>query len=219
MRYVMLLLALGLLAVPAFAANGNVNVSAYDDVESYSSLGCGPEDTTEAGAVPGDFTYGFKRFFENVDKFFTFDKAEQAKKSAKYGKLRSVEAHVMTCKAKALSDEGDEESSEQAMEQAQELVQEQEQEMEQAQEQLQQALDEGSADEADVEEVQNYTRNSIAVLQRVYEKAPESAKDGLLRALNNSINNYERHMEKVQQKLETKNKGNEIIKLNEVRLR
>jgi hypothetical protein len=215
-----MLLALGLLSLPVFAQEANetnetddgplqagpkgkVNVSAYENVTNFTALfeaNCGPQEAAEAGALPGDFTYGFKRFFENVDKFFTFDKGEKAKKHAKYGKLRAVEAHLMTCKAKALADKGDEDAAEDAAGEAENLAEESNEETTEAQENLEEAIEDGSANETEVEEVQNYTKTSIVVLQRVYEKAPEAAKDGLLRALNNSIANYERHQEKMESK-------------------
>ena len=248
MKYAMLLLAIGLLALPVFAQEagnetaadnetvmendtnvttdsnetevpeedddgplqagpkGKVNVSAYENVTNYTALfeaTCTSEEEAEAGVAPGNFLYGFKRFFENVDKFFTMDKGEKAKKHAKYGKLRAVEAHLMTCKAKAQSDAGDDEAAEESLETAEELAEDSIEEQTSAETELEAAVEDGSANETEVEEVQNYTRNSIIVLQRVYEKAPEAAKDGLLRALNNSIANYEKH----QEKMESKGKG------------
>lgn len=161
-------------------------------------------DESQVGSLPGDFTYGFKRFFENVDKFFTFDKATKAKKQARYGKLRSIEAHLLTKKAQQYMADNNIEGANNTLELANQILADYEQETGEAQELIEEAVDEGSADEADVQEVQTELRNSIVVLQRVYEKVPESAKAGVARALNNSINNQERHEEKMQEKLEKK---------------
>jgi hypothetical protein len=161
-------------------------------------------DESEVGALPGDFTYGFKRFFENVDKFFTFDKAEKAKKNARYGKLRSVEAHLLTRKAQQYMAENNVEGANNTLELAKQILADYEQESTEAQENIEEAVEEGSANESDVQQVQSHLRNSIVVLQRVYEKVPEPAKPGIARALNNSINNQAKHEEKMQEKLERK---------------
>jgi hypothetical protein len=161
-------------------------------------------DESEVGALPGDFTYGFQRFFENVDKFFTFDKAEKAKKNAKYGKLRSIEAHLLTRKAQQYMADNNLEGANNTLELAKSILADYEQESTEAQENIEEALEEGSANETDVAEVQTELRNSIIVLQRVYEKVPESAKAGIARALNNSINNQEKHEQKMQEKLAKK---------------
>ncbi len=211
-KIVILLLAIGLLSVPAFAeeaagadTNGTASVESGDNT-TVAALddSAGAADVTvnesEVGALPGDWDYGFKRFFENVDKFFTLDKSESAKKHAKYGLMRAMEAHVLSGKAQRLAAEGDEAGANSTLAEVEKLADEQTDELEDAQTDLESAVTDGSANETEVEQVQNYTRNSIIVLQRVYEKAPEAAKDGLLRALNNSIGNYERHVEKVEEK-------------------
>ncbi|MEW6723025.1 MAG: DUF5667 domain-containing protein, partial [Candidatus Micrarchaeota archaeon] len=116
MKYMVLLLALGLLAVPLFAEEvttenevtegGSFGAETSEgetlEIAENASLETSTEiNESEVGALPDDTFYGFKRFFENVDKFFTFDKSEKAKKHAKYGKLRAIEAHLMTKKAQA----------------------------------------------------------------------------------------------------------------------
>jgi hypothetical protein len=211
MKLMMFLLGLALLAVPVFALNetNESNATVVDDNASFVE--------EQVGALPGDLGYGFQRFFENVDLFFTLDKAEKAKKHAAFGKLRAVEAHVMTKKYQQLVAEGKEAEANQTLTVVEDLTEEQNSEMEAAQEDLDAALEDGTADEADVAEVQTQLRNSIVVLQRVYEKVPESARDGVLRALNNSIMNQERHEEKVAEKVQEKeekkeqkmNQGNE----------
>ncbi len=220
-RYAILLLAIGLLTVPAFAqesadADGNMTEApGAGDAAAAEAAGSFEEDAnvtvneTEVGAVPGDWNYGFKRFFENFDKFFTFDKAESARKHAEYGLMRAKEAHVLSGRAQRLAAEGRDAEADATLAEVEKLAEEQNAELEDAQESLEAALEDGSANETQAEQVRNRTRNSIIVLQRVYEKAPEAAKDGLLRALNNSIGNYERHIERVQAKEQEKEqKGN-----------
>ncbi|MBD3210709.1 hypothetical protein GF318_04990 [Candidatus Micrarchaeota archaeon] len=191
---------LALLAVPAMAednATGNVS-EANDSNATLADTNVTEEEVT----LPGEFLYGFQRFFENVDKFFTLDKAEKAKKHARYGKLRAVEAHLMTKKAQKLAAQGDPGAANETLETVQELMEDQAEETEAARENLEEALDEGSADEEDVQEVEGQLRNSIVVLQRVYEKVPEPAKEGIARALNNSISNQERHEERMEEKVQ-----------------
>jgi hypothetical protein len=227
-KFAILLLAIGLLSMPAFAlesaeadgngtaaveAGGNASAASLDDSTDGTDVAV---NESEVGALPGDWNYGFKRFFENMDKFFTFDKSESAKKHAKYGLMRAMEAHVLSGKAQRLAAEGDEAGANSTLTEVEKLADEQTDELEDAQTDLESAVADGSANETEVEQVQNDTRNSIIVLQRVYEKAPEAAKDGLLRALNNSISNYERHVEKIETKQQEKEqKGNQTMAGNE----
>ncbi|MBN1169617.1 hypothetical protein JXA56_01200 [Candidatus Micrarchaeota archaeon] len=192
--FVLLIVALGMLVVPAFAENSEENVNVTNDELDIII------NESEVGTLPGEFTYGFKRFFENVDKFFTFDKAEKARKHAKYGMLRAVEAHVLSGKAQKFAAQGDQAGLNQTLRLIEQATTEQNEENQAAQNAIEEAVDEGSADEEDVQQVQNEVRNSIRVLQRVYEKVPAQAKEGVLNALNNSIMNQERHMERMQER-------------------
>ncbi len=218
MRYVLVLLALGLLALPVLAddanSSGNItnmtNVTVGDnstvnlsDLNLTDTAGllatCSGNESASVGALPGDFTYGFKRFFENVDKFFTFSPSDAAVKHAKYGHERAVEAHLEACKAHDEEAAGNLTQSNSTIGVIQQLIADQDKEMNDSEADLDAAISQGSANNTTISEVDNYTRNSIAVLQSVYERAPESAKDGLLNALNNSIENFQRHQEKRQQ--------------------
>jgi hypothetical protein len=217
MKYALLLFALGVLAMPAFAEK--INTSVYANVSNFTALyatECGGNESATVGALPGDFTYGFKRFFENVDTFFTFDKGQSALKHANYGKLRAVEAHLMVCKASELKSQGKDKESSDALDEANRLATDQSDEIGKAQKDLDDGIISGTVNETVASQVRNETRNSITVLQRVYENAPESAKDGLMRALNNSINNYEKQVEKKGGKEAEKNETeNETAQGNE----
>jgi len=203
--FVALFLVLCLLSVPVFAQEVEDNSTVTDNIDDDQGTNVEVNEE-EVGSLPGDFGYGFQRFFENVDKFFTWDKAEKAKKHAKYGKLRAVEAHIMTKKAQQLAAQGDLAGANETLQTVQGLMEEQGEESEAAQEELEAAIEEGSATEEDVEEVESKLRNSIVVLQGVYEKVPEPAKDGILRALNNSISNQERHEERLQERAGKENR-------------
>jgi hypothetical protein len=123
MRYIIVLIALCMLAFPVFAEK--INTSAYENVSNFTALyltECGGNESATVGALPGDFTYGFKRFFENVDTFFTFDKGQSAVKHANYGKLRAVEAHLMMCKASELKSQGKDKESSDALDEAGKLA-------------------------------------------------------------------------------------------------
>jgi hypothetical protein len=191
----MILLAAGLLSLPAFAggAGGNAGGIAGMTVDAADVA----VNASEVGSLPGDWDYGFKRFSENVDKFFTWDKSERALKHARYGRMRAMEAHLLSGRAQRLAAEGRWGEANATIAEVERLAAEQNGELEAAEEDIEAAVDEGSATEIEAEHVRNRTRNSIMVLQRVYENAPESAKNGLARALNNSINSYERHVERM----------------------
>ncbi len=235
MRYVLILLALGLLALPVFADDANSSTNVTTNVTDNSTLNvtdnstlnvtangsglnltdtagllatCSGNDSASVGALPGDFTYGFKRFFENVDQFVTFNPSDAAVKHAKYGHERAVEAHLMACRAHDQEQAGNSTQANQTVSEMQQLVADQNKEMNESETDLETAISQGTATNATITQVDNYTRNSIAVLQSVYERAPESAKDGLLNALNNSIENYQKHQEKMKEQ-EAKHGGNE----------
>ncbi len=191
MKMIVCVMALILLFAPVFA----VNVTSEDETDEKLT-----DVDDEVDALPGDFTYGFQRFFENFDLFFTFDKTEKAKKNARYGKLRALEAHKMVEKAEDLEARGKADEAKQALSEAGKLAREHNARIEEAQDNLEQALEEDGPDEQEIEEVESELHKSIAVLQRVYADAPEPAKEGLQRALNNTIRNQERHEEKVSEK-------------------
>jgi colicin import membrane protein len=189
-KIILLFVVLGLLAAPVFAQQAS-NTTADERAAINES---------EVGDVPGDLFYGPKRFFEAVDVAFTFDKAEKAKKEARYSERRAHEAYVLAGKAAKFNAEGRNEDADAAINEIDKLADEQKKGMEDAQADLDSAVESGDANETDIEEVEETERNSIAVLQRVYEKAPEQAKDALLNALNNSIQNQERHEQKMADK-------------------
>ncbi len=243
MRYVLVLLALGLLALPVLADdanastnvtdnatlnttdnstlnvttnvttnvsdNGTVNLSDLNLTDTAGLLAtCSGNESASVGALPGDFMYGFKRFFENVDKFFTFSPSDAAVKHAKYGHERAVEAHLMACRAHDQEQAGNSTQANETISAMQQLVADQNKEMNESETDLETAISQGSASNQTIAQVDNYTRNSIAVLQSVYERAPEAAKDGLLNALNNSIENYQKHQEKVKEEESKHGQGN-----------
>jgi hypothetical protein len=244
MKAIMVLLALGLLALPAFAVDANTSdnttsnmtanvtdnstINVTDDSAmggtSNGSAGtdgglnltdtaglmasCTGNESASVGALPGDFTYGFKRFFENMDKFFTFSPSDAAVKHAMYGHERAVEAHLLACRAHDQQQAGNLTQANETMRQMQQLVADEGKEMNDSDADLEKAISQGSATNTTIDKVDNYTRNSIAVLQSVYERAPESAKDGILNALNNSIQNYQKHQEKVHGKPGDDGSGN-----------
>ncbi|MFP3949861.1 MAG: DUF5667 domain-containing protein [Candidatus Micrarchaeia archaeon] len=182
----LLLMAFCLLAVPVFA----------EETGNQEAVDAAAEE--QVGALPGEIGYGFQRFFEDVDLFLTFDKAEKAKKHAGYGKLRAMEAQALAEEAQEQEAQGNADKSNKLMKQAQVLAEEHAHSAEEAHKHLEEALEEGNADEEDVEEVESELHTNIVVLQGVYEKVPEPAKESILMAINNSIANQERHEAKVQ---------------------
>lgn len=208
MRYILVLMALGILALPVFADNSSLNVTDNSSLNvttlnitnATAMLGdCNGNDTASVGALPGDFTYGFKRFFEGVQEFFTFDPNQNAIVHAEHGKLRAEEAHLMTCRALEEQQSGNESQVNETLSSLQQLVSDENTQFQTANADLDNAANTGATNSTVVSQVDNDTRNSIDVLQNVYALAPESAKAGLLNALNNSINNYEKHEQKMQE--------------------
>lgn len=55
---------------------------------------------TAVGALPGSWTYPFKRFVEALDLAFTFDNVAKAEKYANYAHLRLLEARVLLAQNK-----------------------------------------------------------------------------------------------------------------------
>ena len=192
MKFAFAFALLALFAAPGLAhaqdANGTINES-------------------QVGAVPGDFFYGFKRLGEAMDVMFTFDQATKAEKEARYANLRVHEAYVLSVKAANYKAAGNQGAADQAESEMQGLLNEHASETAKAHADLEQAIASGDANETEIADVENHTRNSITVLQRVYEQAPEQAKDAILNALNNSIQNQERHEEKVAEQ-ENRTRGN-----------
>jgi hypothetical protein len=201
--------ALMLLALPVFAENATVqeNSTGNDSIQGLENVSLGNVsdvqiNDSQVGAVPGDFTYGFKRFFERVGEFLTFDQAGKARKHAEFGLLRAYEAHVLSGRVQKLIAQNRSAEANQTLTDIQNLVKEQNDDQTQAENEIEGALSDGTANQTQSDEVKNYTRHSIVVLQRVLAKAPEQARGGLMSALNNSINNYERHEERVRDRLE-----------------
>lgn len=54
----------------------------------------------DPGTTPDSWMYGFKRFREGVDMFFTFDDLAKAEKHVNYAGLRLSEAKAMTERGK-----------------------------------------------------------------------------------------------------------------------
>ena len=125
-----------------------------------------------AGITPDSWMYGFKRFFEGIDLFFTFDDVAKAEKHLKYAELRLAEAKEMTEKGKP--------------EFVDDLIEEYEDNLEKANEISKIAQQIGKNVTKVTELVAVATSIHMDVLENVLEKVPEQAKPSIQRAITSS---------------------------------
>jgi len=122
-----------------------------------------------AGITPDSWMYGFKRFFESIDLFFTFDDVAKAEKHLKYAELRLAEAKEMVEKGKP--------------EFVDDLIEEYEDSLEKANEISKIAQQLGKNVTKVAELVAIATSIHMDVLENVLEKVPEQAKPSIQRAI------------------------------------
>ncbi len=67
----------------------NVTTTISDNTENSDTL-------IDAGLIPGDFFYGFDRFFENVSLFFTFNNEKKVEKYSRYAEERLAELNKIS---------------------------------------------------------------------------------------------------------------------------
>lgn len=125
-----------------------------------------------AGITPDSFFYRFKKFFEAVDMFFTFDDVAKAEKHVKYAELRLAEAKEMAEKGKP--------------EFVDDLIEEYEDNLERGNEISKIAQQVGKNVTKVTELVAVSTTIHVDVLEDVLEKVPEQAKPAIQRAINSS---------------------------------
>ncbi len=135
---------------------------------------------TQAGDTPDSWTYGFKRFFENVQLWLTFDNLEKAKVKYRFAQLRLAEAGKLVEKNRT--------------ELAQQLMREYETELNDTNSISETALAQGRNITALVDIMNENAYRHMLVLQKVYGKVPESAKPALEKVMEISL---ERHREAV----------------------
>jgi len=133
----------------------------------------GPE-LPDPGTTPDSWAYGFKRFFEGADMFFTFDDLAKAEKHANYAGLRLSEAKAMAERGRPEFVDG--------------LAKEYEDNIKAANEIAKNAQQIGKDTTKVTELVGLATSIHLGVLDDVYERVPEQAKEAILRAKRASVN-------------------------------
>ncbi len=128
----------------------------------------------DPGTTPDSWVYGFKRFSEGMDMFFTFDDLAKAEKHANYAGLRLSEAKTMAERGK--------------LEFVDSLVKEYEDNINLSNEIAKKAQQIGKDVTKVTELVGLATSVHLDVLDDVYEKVPEQAKEAILKAKNASMN-------------------------------
>ncbi|MCD6226448.1 MAG: S8 family serine peptidase [Candidatus Aenigmarchaeota archaeon] len=124
------------------------------------------------GITPDSWMYGFKKFFEDVDMFFTFDDVAKAEKHLKYAELRLAEAKEMAEKGKpGFVDD---------------LIEEYEDNLEKANEISKIAQQVGKNVTKVTELVAVATSIHVDVLENILEKVPEQTKPSIQRAITSS---------------------------------
>ena len=159
-KIVLSFLAVLLVAIPAISV-----------IESQPNISL-ERGLPEAGITPDSWLYGFKRFFESIDLFFTFDEIAKAEKYLKYAELRLAEAKEMAEKGKS--------------EFVSDLAKEYENYLEKANEIAKTAQEVGKNVTKLTEIVAIATWVHVDVLENVLEKVPEEAKPAIERAINSS---------------------------------
>lgn len=130
----------------------------------------------QAGATPDSWTYGFKRFFENAQLWFTFDPEAKAKLKYKLAQIRLAEAALMAEKNKT-------QLALRAIEEYENGLSETNQDAERLA-----AIGRNATELREL--VGNATYKHVLVLQRVWKKVPEQAKAAIERNIERAL---ERH--------------------------
>ncbi|HDJ96816.1 MAG TPA: hypothetical protein ENG45_01955 [Candidatus Aenigmarchaeota archaeon] len=123
-----------------------------------------------AGIMPDSPLYVFKKLFEKLDLFLTFEEVAKAEKHLKYAEVRLAEAREMIEKGKT--------------EYVDELLEEYEDNLEMANQIAKVAQKLGKNVSKVVELVAIATTMHLDVLEGVYEKVPEQAKPAIEKAMN-----------------------------------
>jgi hypothetical protein len=155
-----------------------VFVAHAQDAPTDTELQVADQTFSDPGTTPDNFMYGFKRFGEGFQKFFTFDPVDRAKLNLKFAKLRLAEA-------KAMADENKQQY-------IYNLINDYNHELDEAD----QNTPFGQKISDLIKEANTTLPRSLLVLEQVYAKAPESARHGLEIAINNSIQKMLRWQEK-----------------------
>jgi len=137
-----------------------------------STVGAQELELPEPGITPDSWFYGFKRAFEAISLFFTFDEAAKVKKLLYYAELRLSEARVMAEKGKP--------------EYIDNLIKDYEKKLEEANK-IASLAKEASKKEKLSELVATATSQHLQILDKAQEQIPEQAKDKISTAKERSI--------------------------------
>ncbi len=130
----------------------------------------------EAGTLPDSWFYGFKRFGEGVQEFFTFDPLEKAKLKYDIAEIRLMEAEVMAREGKQGLADGSLKDYENRLAEI---------------EKDKKAVSSSGRDVSSLSKLADDSAyKHILVLQKVHEKVPETAKPEIERIIDDSL---ERH--------------------------
>lgn len=158
---------------------GSVYVThAQDTPLTDTELKVADQTFSDPGTTPDNFMYGFKRFGEDFQKFFTFNSTEKANLDFKLAKLRLAEAKAMADKNKLGYISG--------------LIDDYNKNLNDAD--LNTPLGQNISDL--IREANLTLPRSLLVLEQIYARAPASALHGLEIAINNSIEKRIRWEEK-----------------------
>jgi hypothetical protein len=125
-------------------------------------------DLPSAGTTPDSWRYGFKRFVERADLFFTFDEVAKAEKQANLAELRLSEAIEMTSKGK--------------MEFVHDLISDYEESLQQSDRLTEKAQNAGRNIVTFREQFAIATSVHFGILQDLLTTVPEQAKPAILKA-------------------------------------
>ncbi|MBS3748697.1 MAG: hypothetical protein KGY67_03255 [Candidatus Thermoplasmatota archaeon] len=132
------------------------------------------------GSTPDSWTYGFKRFRENINLFFTFDKKEKAEKQARLAELRLAEVKEMVSKGKT--------------EYITDLISDYEKNIEESTKLTEIAQQMGENTTKIRELVAIATSQHVSILEEILQRVPEQAKSSIQHAINASEQENERSL-------------------------
>lgn len=141
-------------------------------------------DMPEAGILPDSKLFTLELWWEDVQRFFTFDDVKKAELETKLAMKRMTEAEKLIEKGKT--------------ELAEKNLLRFQNRLEAAYEKAEQANEKGKDVEALLEKLEANSLRHQEVLSEVYEKIPDNAQESILKAMENSAQGLENAMENIQ---------------------
>lgn len=182
----------GLIALSIIAFMATSIASAQADTNTLAD----EVELPKAGILPDSKLFSLKLWWEDVQRFFTFDTVKKAELEANLAMKRMAEAEKMIEKGKP--------------ELAEKHLMQFRNRLAAAFEKTEEASEKGKDVDALVQKLEANLLKQQEVLAEVYEKVPENAKEGVLNAMEKSAKGLENAMENVQKSEQAKEFKNKL---------